>query len=94
MHSIKKHLMNSNSEVPLTIFDSLAMALVNISESSPLLPVSIKERLANAISSINKLSVAPKSGDRTVTAKQVATVREYHGLVVNIRNHVQEGQTA
>lgn len=94
LHSIKEHLLNSATEVPLNIFDSLALSLVTINESPQTLPEHTRARLASAIESINKLSTAPKNGGRTVTAKQMATVREYYGLLVSIRTHIQEGQAA
>lgn len=94
LSDIRTCLLTTKTEIPLGAFDNLAMPLVSILEGVSFLTEDVKLRLKVAIDAINRESENPTrlKSDRTSSAKQVATIRDYHGLLIKIRAQIQQEQ--
>jgi hypothetical protein len=90
---LKKHALAGNSDIPIGIFDDLATSFISIAEGSTAISDEVRARVNSAISNINKLA-APSSRQRLEdrsAGKQLATIRDYRGIIVKIRAQVHEG---
>lgn len=90
LSDIRTCLLTTNTEIPLGAFDNLAMPLMSILEGVNFLTDDVKVRLRAAIDDINRQSAIPNraKSDRISSAKHVATIREYHGLLIKIRAQI------
>jgi hypothetical protein len=94
LSDIRTCLLTTKTEIPLGAFDNLAMPLVSILEGVSFLTEDVKLRLKVAIDAINRESENPTrlKSDQISSAKQVATIRDYHGLLIKIRAQIQQEQ--
>lgn len=90
---IRKFTLDSTTDVPIEIVDRLATAFVSILEGSAAVSDEVRERLRDAISDLNKVTSTParkRPDNHSSATKQLAALRDYHGIITKIRAQVQE----